>query len=523
MNKADTQIQMAATLRKIAIWLMAVVFLSTASLDAQTGRSDPQDQEDQADVVPDKKAQLEEKLRKMKANWQHFKNRMTTERNHFEYDELLRLEVAGIGESVLLDEDRDFEYFLDPSVASELKLSDELATRLSEHAKTVAKEWKTAIRSAYSQRDDMALQAYQDSVRVFDGRLQQDLLTRQLEQLQRIKYRSQVQRLGLPDSLMSDVIDIDATDGEKKSLALALQAEANKIRVEGNQLFAEQVMALFPGYLEDWQEQDAEKLPLLPLKLFLMLEKNPAVVMGSSKSRFQEYHLTLGSGYWVFPSPLMRVRRSGNPVLFSNNSKFHWLPKTPERSMHRLRRSEYNESESTEYRRLINEFLAQMNIQVDAEFKSTRKKLPTGLSPDAEEDFRMIQRIEINRDLDKVFREENLIPGRNYVRIHTLFSLGPDFVYKQLSQENRDRENDSEWPNEHEFRRELDSTVKTLARFVEVKESRLANMLVAQAQALDENCKLTPLHFDSPTSSQYELTLVPILEYGTPAAGRKRR
>jgi hypothetical protein len=123
----------------ISIWIIAACWISTSSLNAQTGKTDPQrrskpDQELKEKTEREKRAKLEEKVRQMKANFQLVKGRMKTESNYFEFDELLRLQDPGKGESVLLDDDRNFDYFLDPSVLSELKLSDEVSTRLAAHA-----------------------------------------------------------------------------------------------------------------------------------------------------------------------------------------------------------------------------------------------------------------------------------------------------------------------------------------------------------------------------------------------------
>lgn len=109
------------------------------------------------------------------------------------------------------------------------------------------------------------------------------------------------------------------------------------------------------------------------------------------------------------------------------------------------------------------------------------------------------------------------------VRLHSLFSLGPDFMYEQLTREHHDRDDTGAWPTEEEFKQKLTASSAVLAAFVDSQESRLANLLATEIMSLDDWSGFTPNSFNSPTSSQYEMTLTPILNYGDPFIPQRRR
>ncbi len=516
---------MHLNLSLILVWVVAICEISVSSLNAQTVKTEQptseSGQKTQEETQEEKRVRIEEKIKRRRANWQLVRDQVETEGNYFEFDEGLRIKGAGRADSVLRGDERNFDYFLDPLVRSEMNLSDEVSPRFAQRAGEIAKEWKTAMRNAVGHRDEMALQTYQDAIKIFDAQMEQELDRKQMERFQQIKSRLRIQWLGIPEALMSGILELDANEEEKKKIVLALQAEADKIRVDGNRLFIEQVNAMLPGYVRGWEDQDAERLPLLPLQLFLLLDERPSVVMGSFKSKFKEFGLTLDSGYWVFPSPVIVRSRSSNSFLKSNSMKFYSPPSTAEQWLHKVQRSEFNESESAEYGRLIEENLFNMGIRNNPDFKSTRKKLPAGLSRNEQIDFLMEQRFEVNWELDKGFRTENLTPYRNYIRLHALFTLGPDFVYKQLT-----REYDNlvkGWPNEEEFNKRIAASHLVLEAFVDSQETRLAEFLINQLAGHDKETNFTPNDFISPMSSQYEMMLGPILEYKPGVHPRRRR
>jgi hypothetical protein len=88
----------------VSIWIFAACWIWAPSLIAQTGKTDPQqrskpDQELKDKTEREKKAKLEKKMQQMRANWELVKGQMKTERNYFEFDEVLRLQEAGKGGS----------------------------------------------------------------------------------------------------------------------------------------------------------------------------------------------------------------------------------------------------------------------------------------------------------------------------------------------------------------------------------------------------------------------------------------
>lgn len=482
---------------RIFLATLVILVAGIVELDAcQVGRkSSDQDRESL-------EMRIREAGKKRIENMRRLGDRVFVDSSGFFFIDPLFLDGPGGRGTYLLRKDaRVFELLAEESVLKELRLSSELSRKLGEKARELKRNWPKVVRSYSASGDLDEIAKFEAESAQFEKTLMQQLNKSQQESLKAIDLRSRLLRQGIPNLLVAEKENLGLDDDSIKRIVGQLKKIAIEVARDGNSEFVEGVQDLLPGFLQDIENEDITRLPLLPLNSLLAQLNEPDVVRQSAEKTVSTYEIQLSDGDWLFSGPRFTVNRLGE-IGVSNFSSVGGLPVAALRVLNEQVRHELSDEQ-------IDILLANYSD------KSINGKIVVD-NPNG-------SRSEVNKEIFELRKQrlqlikDSLLPGqlhplKNYVRIHSVFTMGPELIQKLADVD--------EFHRQAGFDRALKKFKERIAKFVDKSNARIAQetvRLIAENSDFNRS-ELTVQHIRSPSYSSYEKLIRPILQ----AKGEKK-
>ncbi len=380
--------------------------------------------------------------------------------NSFTIDCLLRPVESGRKEFVLPFGDRVLlEVFSEGKLLSELQLAENLAKQKKVQAEKLKRQWQDGMQLVTKSkgRDLGWRKEFRHEFSAFASSIASDLSDLEKQKLVGISARYEMVSLGIPSYLRQKAEALELQKEDVEFILIEIKELANQIGIEGNHLFLNQLEDLLPGYVDQFEDADRQKLPLLPLDIALALAREKGGSLEKiNRSSVDFYKIDLDSCQWQFTGPSFTVNEQGEVNVGEYWYKSEafvptevFLARTPDMSSSQL------------------DALRSLEVKI-LEIYHRKRPPEQAAAAFKKETFERLQ-------LEYEAFRNTLVPIQrqsysNYLRLHAVFTIGPRYIYEKLKRE--------DWGTQAEFNSRLDRFEKELTQFIEQARSRIAIRLV---------------------------------------------
>ncbi len=410
-------------------------------------------------------------------------------RNSFQINAFFGKEFGRGSRYVLADDARAYEFLILPSVHAELGLSQRTEEEIAQKARALTRQWEK-VWSEFTETGDAAgIERFENNVSVFEKTIAAKLSSNEKEALRTISIRTKIKDIGLPEFLKSHRGPLALSDENVSEIVGELEVLAKQIASRSNWEFVKIVDELMPGFLKQPTKEEIDRLPLMPCSSIIALLEDSTKIEEVAKECFSKYRIDIEQGDWMFPGPVFDLDRTGR-VNVSIFSRQNWMP-TPaflvlyEHVATDLTQEQMNDLLTIiQYRNASGTLVENGLSRADTQFKIF--------------ELRQQQLLALKESL----LPEQLRPVKNYVRLHSLFTLGPEIICKRIDAENvtklfTDRVKKQVAANQLEFAR-------TACKLVNEQES-------SRGQRSNNAFKLTIEHLYFEGQPDFDTLILPFL------------
>ena len=445
--------------------------------------------QEQRVVSPNEQRVRDEGLKRM-ANLDRIKDRIELDRRgFFRIDEFFRELEAGVAGFKLRNDNRLYALVYAESVRNEIHLGPEQSKELESLARQLSTRADDSL-ARYSKSGAIEeIDQFELANAKFEEKLSNQLTIEQQDRLKTIQLRNVILAEGLPQFLEREASNLGLSAQSVEEINSEIQQLGLSLCREANRQFVREINEILPGYFGEFQEDDWAYLPLLPLEAFLVVADNPEPVSRAAANSVTRFGIDLQAGDWVFSGPTFQRKSSGKLVV-SAISIVAEIPKLPLISF----RTHVGAELSPEQR------LEMQEILTEIERRNVASR--NGPSNDQENFIANKKSLELIKGL---LLPVQLRPVSNYAKLHSLFTLGPVFIYEQVGS--------SKFPPRAEFDEKLKTAKLRISELIGKNMIRVANefvKLVNEKSDLDSTL-LRPELIISPDRSNYERLFRPIL------------
>lgn len=440
--------------------------------------------------------QIEELRSKLKAQAQVHRQNIDNVRDRVEYvnkgvvlGDNLQQRPIEFGNYRLKNASRLFELLRDDSVIDEIGLSERQGKDIKNRAIRISKNERKKIREFGHSGDIGVIEQLETDCADFHQFVFDSLTGMEKERLKEVLIRRELFSEGIPKFLRKNHEVLGLRLSDVSAIEEELVQACIRISLEANSDFVSLVDEWLPGFVSEMGDDEIEKLPLMPFTALLSLMNDPKYMKGVARYCLSQYEVNLQDGKWLFAGavfdvdPLMRLRVS--PL-----SRRKLLPIPPFRILHDHSNLDLVDDQERTLVEILEENMSKPKLVDD-----------TGLSRmEVKKKIFDLSTSQLDRVLDGLLPEQVQAVG-NYVKLHAIFTLGPEFVSGEFE------EAGSLVPND-----QLQERIRKLTK--KYSEEFVAQVIKLVAEkARDEKISLNESHFYSASDEfrHYEVLLSPFL------------
>ena len=434
------------------------------------------------------------------ANLERIQDRIELDRRGcFTIDEFFREMDSDFAGVKLRSDKRLYALIYAESVRKELQLEPEMSKALELEAKQIISRFDQVIHGYSLSGVIKEIDDFESELVRFEERLKNQLTAEQQERLQTIQLRNGVLAEGLPQYLEREASSLGLLPQSVQEINAEIQRMGLSHCREANRQFIDEINKILPGYLGEFRPDDLAYLPLIPLELFLVVAENAAPIGRGAANSVKRFDFDLQDGDWIFPGPTFQRKLSGK-LGVTAISLIAEVPRLPLKSI----RTQVGAEMSSEQRLEFQEILAE--VERRNEFNRAQ-----GGAEDQDNFIANKKSLEL---IKGQLLPVQLHPVSNYVKLHSLFTLGPVFIYEHLDS--------PKFPPREVFDQKLQDAKSSIAELIAKNSTLVANEIVRLVNEKSD-LEVPPFKVDfivEPERSTYERLFRPILMQETYKIGK---